>query len=215
MVTNFRKPAFAVTAAFVLCIMATVDTSFAQTSLSREVTLPDPSSLSQVSNSPTDSTQVEATSSSPASPASPASPVNQTNLEPGLLDLGKVASVNAHVMALVSLQAKQVELAKTATGAKLVAADLIQANYSSWNSSQISCLTQLWNNESHWNFKAHNYRSGAHGIPQALPAVKMNVIALDWRTNPVTQIRWGLKYISSRYGTPCAALRKQHRSHGY
>ena len=215
MVTNFRKPAFAVTAAFVLCILATVDTSFAQTSLSREVTLPDPSSISQVSNSPTDSTQVEATSSSPASPASPASPVIPINLEPGLLDLGKVASVNAHVMALVSLQAKQVELAKTATGAKLVAADLIQANYSSWNSSQVSCLTQLWNNESHWNFKAHNYRSGAHGIPQALPAVKMNVIALDWRTNPVTQIRWGLKYISSRYGTPCAALRKQHRSRGY
>jgi hypothetical protein len=206
MVTNFRKPAFAVTAAFVLCILATVDTSFAQTSLSREVTLPDPYSLSQVSNSPTDSTQVEATLSSPTSP---------TILEPGLLDLSKVASVNAHVMALVSLQAKQVELAKTATGAKLVAADLIQANYSSWNSSQVSCLTQLWNNESHWNFKAHNYRSGAHGIPQALPAVKMNVIALDWRTNPVTQIRWGLKYISSRYGTPCAALRKQHRSRGY
>ena len=206
MVTNFRKPAFAVTAAFVLCILATVDTSFAQTSLSREVTLPDPYSLSQVSNSPTDSTQVEATLSSPTSP---------TILEPGLLDLSKVASVNAHVMALVSLQAKQVELAKTATGAKLVAADLIAANYSGWNSSQVSCLNQLWNNESHWNFKAHNYRSGAHGIPQALPAVKMNVIALDWRTNPVTQIRWGLKYISSRYGTPCAALRKQHRSRGY
>ena len=185
---KFRKPSVALVAAFTIAILATVDTSFAQTSLSREVTLPDLP------------TQVIPTS---------------TSLEPGLLDLGKVSSVDAHVMALVSLQAKQVELAKTPDGAQAVATDLIAANYSNWNASQISCLRQLWNNESHWNFKAHNYRSGAHGIPQALPAAKMEVVALDWRTNPVTQIRWGLKYIKARYGSPCAALRKQHRSHGY
>ena len=191
MLNKFRKPGYAVAAAFTISILATVDTSFAQTSLSREVTLPD-LPVQQL----------------------PAVPVS-TVLEPGLLDLGQVASVDAHVMALVSLQAKQVELAKTPAGARSVAVSLIAANYSTWNSSQISCLDQLWNNESHWNFKAHNYRSGAHGIPQALPAVKMESIALDWRTNPVTQIRWGLKYISARYGSPCAALRKQHRSHGY
>ncbi len=191
MLNKFRKPGYAVAAAFTISILATVDTSFAQTSLSREVTLPD-LPVQQL----------------------PTVPVS-TALEPGLLDLGQVASVDAHVMALVSLQAKQVEFAKTPAGARSVAVSLIAANYSTWNSSQISCLDQLWNNESHWNFKAHNYRSGAHGIPQALPAVKMESIALDWRTNPVTQIRWGLKYISARYGSPCAALRKQHRSHGY
>ena len=185
---KFRKPSSAVAVAFTIAILATVDTSFAQSSLSREVTLPDLPAQSL--------------------------PVSST-LEPGLLDLGKVASVDAHVMALVSLQAKQVALAKTPEGAQSVAADLVAAEYSTWNSSQISCLDQLWNNESHWNFKAHNYRSGAHGIPQALPAAKMEVIALDWRTNPVTQIRWGLKYIKSRYGTPCAALRKQHRTRSY
>ena len=27
----------------------------------------------------------------------------------------------------------------------------------------------------------------------------------DWATNPVTQITWGLGYISNRYGTPCGA----------
>ena len=188
MFEKFRKPGFAVAVAFGLSILATVDTSFAQNAMSREVTLSD----------------------LPVQTA-----IDPTSLEPGLLDLGNVPSVNAHVMALVSLQAKQVELAKTPLGAKSVAADLIAVNYSKWNSSQISCLDQLWNNESHWNFKAHNYRSGAHGIPQAMPAEKMAVISLDWRTNPVTQIRWGLRYINSRYGSPCAALRKQHRSHGY
>jgi hypothetical protein len=27
----------------------------------------------------------------------------------------------------------------------------------------------------------------------------------DWRTNPATQIKWGLDYIKGRYGTPCGA----------
>ena len=119
-------------------------------------------------------------------------------------------------MALVSFQTKQVEIAKSPAGAQQVAADLIAMDYPSWNnSSQISCLNQLWTKESHWNFKAHNYRSGAHGIAQALPAVKMEMIANDWRTNPVTQIRWGLTYIERRYDTPCAALRFHNRRHHY
>ena len=28
----------------------------------------------------------------------------------------------------------------------------------------------------------------------------------DWRTNPATQIAWGLGYIRAAYGTPCNAL---------
>jgi hypothetical protein len=116
---------------------------------------------------------------------------------------------SASLMAL-SLENKAMEFARTATGAKAFARDLVLNTYG-WNNSQASCLNQLWDRESHWNYKAHNYRSGAHGIPQALPANKMDVISTDWRTNPLTQIRWGLKYINSRYKTPCAALRTFHR----
>ena len=47
--------------------------------------------------------------------------------------------------------------------------------------------------------------SGAYGIPQSLPASKMGTVDDDWRTNPVTQIRWGLQYIKASYGTPCSA----------
>jgi len=43
----------------------------------------------------------------------------------------------------------------------------------------------------------------------------MEVISTDWRTNPVTQIKWGLAYIKARYSTPCKALQKKHRSHYY
>jgi hypothetical protein len=74
-----------------------------------------------------------------------------------------------------------------------------------WSSEQFSCLDQLWVSESNWNPYAQNSSSGAYGIPQALPAKKMASAGADWRTNPVTQIRWGLEYIRSSYGTPCGA----------
>ena len=36
----------------------------------------------------------------------------------------------------------------------------------------------------------------------------------DWRTNPATQIRWGLSYVATRYGTPCQAWSFK-RGHGW
>lgn len=70
---------------------------------------------------------------------------------------------------------------------------------------QFSCLDQLWIHESNWLVYAENPSSGAYGIPQALPPEKMADAGSDWRTNPYTQIEWGLDYIDSRYGTPCGA----------
>jgi hypothetical protein len=71
--------------------------------------------------------------------------------------------------------------------------------------SQFSCLDNLWERESSWYYKAENPSSGAYGIPQALPGSKMASAGDDWRTNPITQVKWGLGYISGRYGTPCEA----------
>ncbi|MGB2568258.1 lytic transglycosylase domain-containing protein [Micromonospora citrea] len=70
---------------------------------------------------------------------------------------------------------------------------------------QMPCLDKLWTKESGWNHKAQNPSSGAYGIPQALPGSKMGTVADDWRTNPATQIKWGLGYIKGRYGDPCGA----------
>lgn len=72
-----------------------------------------------------------------------------------------------------------------------------------WGMDQWSCLDALWTRESGWNHLASNPSSGAYGIPQALPGSKMAVAGSDWATNPVTQIKWGLSYLSSRYGSPC------------
>jgi hypothetical protein len=70
---------------------------------------------------------------------------------------------------------------------------------------QMGCLDAMWTHESHWNEHAENSSSGAYGIPQALPASKMAAYGEDYLTNPVPQIRWGLNYIQSRYGSPCGA----------
>lgn len=70
---------------------------------------------------------------------------------------------------------------------------------------QFGCLDSLFNRESGWNPSAANPSSGAYGIPQALPGSKMASAGSDWRTNPYTQVRWGVSYIKSRYGTPCSA----------
>jgi hypothetical protein len=71
--------------------------------------------------------------------------------------------------------------------------------------TQFQCLANLWQRESNWKHTSHNRYSGAHGIPQALPGSKMATAGSDWRTNPKTQIRWGLSYIKGRYGSPCGA----------
>jgi hypothetical protein len=76
-------------------------------------------------------------------------------------------------------------------------------------SSQWSCLYSLWEQESTWNVYASNPSSGAYGIPQSLPGDKMASVAADWQTDASTQIRWGLGYIKSVYGTPCAAWQNE------
>ncbi len=73
-----------------------------------------------------------------------------------------------------------------------------------WSSSEFGCLNELWTRESGWNPAAAN-PSGAFGIPQALPGSKMASAGADWQTNPATQIRWGLGYVSDLYGSPCGA----------
>ena len=131
-------------------------------------------------------------------------------------DLAATASgaIFSSELALVSSVSRQVELARTPIGAKKVAKSILLNEYG-FSEKEYKCLNSLWTKESHWNYKARNKNSGAHGIAQALPASKMNVVSTDWRTNPVTQIRWGLRYISIRYETPCKALAKHKRSNYY
>ncbi len=115
----------------------------------------------------------------------------------------EAAAVRARAAAKARAAAQRAAAARTPTGdARSIARQLLAAR--GW-SGQFGCLDALWQRESNWNHRAMNPSSGAYGIPQSLPASKMASAGSDWRTNPATQIRWGLSYIASRYGTPCGA----------
>jgi hypothetical protein len=142
---------------------------------------------------------------------------NEVDLSEGAAlytQLDKKAELFASQVALAAAVSQQVEMARTIIGAKKVAKAIALSEYA-WGEDQYLCLNRLWTKESHWNYKARNKRSGAHGIPQALPATRMDVVSTDWRTNPVTQIRWGLRYIEARYDNPCKAWAKFKRSRYY
>lgn len=82
-----------------------------------------------------------------------------------------------------------------------------------WTGEQWVALLNLWTCESTWH---HTRAYGrAYGIPQALPGSKMASHGGDWRTNPATQIRWGLDYIAGRYGTPLGAWGHFQRKNWY
>jgi len=111
------------------------------------------------------------------------------------------------------------QVAAPATGipdpgtAKAIAYDLVMAR--GWATSEYDCLVALWTRESQWNVYAENPTSGAYGIPQALPGTKMASVGSDWKTNPKTQIIWGLGYIKERYQTPCGAWAQSERAGWY
>ncbi len=84
---------------------------------------------------------------------------------------------------------------------------LLAAGYG-WGpgSSSWPYLETGWEEESGWNQYAANVPSDpynhAYGIPQANPGSKMASAGAGWRTDPATQIRWGLGYIKASYGSP-------------
>lgn len=103
-----------------------------------------------------------------------------------------------------ALAAKKQAILENAQADPRAAAQALMPEFG-FDEGQWGCLDKLWMGESGWRYTAENSSSGAYGIPQSLPASKMATVGADYRTNPVTQIRWGLKYIKSSYGTPCGA----------
>jgi hypothetical protein len=81
-----------------------------------------------------------------------------------------------------------------------------------WGHRQFRYLNWLWLHESGWNRHAANPYSGAYGIPQAVPGSKMG---RGWRWNARTQIRWGMRYIRDRYGSPRHAWLHEYWSGWY
>ena len=111
-------------------------------------------------------------------------------------------------------KAQEEEAARKAAAASNTSVEVLQAyahdlviNSYGWTESDFISLVALWNRESGWKVTAGN-SSGSYGIPQALPGSKMASAGSDWATNGETQIRWGLNYIRSTYGSPSVAWAK-------
>jgi hypothetical protein len=81
-------------------------------------------------------------------------------------------------------------------------------------STQFQCLHNIVERESGWNPKS-GHPSGPYGLGQANPGTKMRSAGRDWLTNPVTQMKWLLRYIHGHgYGTACNAW-AFWRAHGW
>ncbi|PKV83201.1 transglycosylase-like protein with SLT domain [Streptomyces sp. TLI_146] len=81
--------------------------------------------------------------------------------------------------------------------------------------AQFAAFSNIVSHESGWDHTATNSSSGAYGLVQALPASKMASAGADWKTNPATQIKWGLDYMNDRYGSPVGAWNFWQAHHWY
>lgn len=93
---------------------------------------------------------------------------------------------------------------------KKYAYELVISN--GWSEEDYNSLVKLWNRESGWSIYARN--KTCLGIPQSCPGSKMKKFGGDYKTNYKTQIKWGLNYIKSRYGSPSNAW-KHSQSKGW
>jgi hypothetical protein len=114
----------------------------------------------------------------------------------------------------------------TAAQNQATAKSVIKANgktFAGWDiGSQWSCLVKLWSQESGWSATAANPSSGAFGIAQSLhgnvgglggneynAAAPFGLTAAQLKAanngNAAAQILWGLNYVLTTYGSPCAA----------
>jgi hypothetical protein len=125
--------------------------------------------------------------------------------------LALAAVVHVHARPLPGVAAPSAPGGNAALGQQIAAA------YGWGSGAQWDCLYALWQRESGWDayatYPSHDTPPSApsssittaYGIPQALPAQRMASAGPDWQTSPATQIRWGLAYVRSTYGTPCSA----------
>ena len=131
--------------------------------------------------------------------------------------LGKQSSAiairNATIRALHERRVRELGYEPSVTDPREMARQMMLNKYE-WGDDQFACYDSIIMRESRWIVTADNPYSSAYGIPQALPGKRMAAFGADWRTNPATQIRWGLDYVDQRYGTPCQAWSFK-RSHGW
>jgi hypothetical protein len=95
------------------------------------------------------------------------------------------------------------------------ASDAVAYAQSAMSTTEYECIAHIITNESGWNVNATNASSGAYGLGQALPGSKMASAGADWQSNGVTQMKWTIGYVNSRYGGACNAWSFWQANHYY
>lgn len=95
------------------------------------------------------------------------------------------------------------------------ASDAVAYAQSAMSTTEYECIAHIITNESGWNVNATNASSGAYGLGQALPGSKMASAGSDWQSNGVTQMKWTIGYVNSRYGGACKAWSFWQANHYY
>ena len=115
----------------------------------------------------------------------------------GVLSIHPISSASAPEMDRVDDGAVLISHndGKTPESARELARVLVPHSWSSGR--EWRCLVTLWTHESGWRYKADNPHSSAYGIPQ--------ILRLPEDLSPAQQILRGIRYIESRYDTPCEA----------
>lgn len=164
---------------------------------------------SETGNLPLEKKAVSSSTSPEATPSkSEATKEVATHVTPSL--------TSSPSMRVYTIRIQPVAYSKSVSGTKSYAKAKLKKKFPRSYKNQYNCLNKLWTKESHWNHRAKNPYSAAYGIPQANPGSKMKSAGRDWKTNPHTQVRWGLdKYIYKRYGTPCTAWSHSQRTGWY
>lgn len=84
-----------------------------------------------------------------------------------------------------------------------------------WGSgAEWSAIDYIVQHESSWNPGSVN-SIGASGLFQAYPGNKQAAYGSDWKTNPVTQAKFGMNYIKGRYKDPVGAQKFWAAHHWY
>ena len=74
-----------------------------------------------------------------------------------------------------------------------------------FGAGQWGCLDPLWQKRERLELQGQQRRLRRLRHPAGAAGLQDVLGGCDWRTNPVTQIKWGLQYIKHVYGSPCNA----------
>ena len=67
--------------------------------------------------------------------------------------------------------------------------------------SDFGAANYIISHESGWRVDAQNPNSSAYGLPQCMVSDHSECGTQEWKTNPITQLRWFYNYCKNRYGS--------------